>query len=284
MHPFAGALYRALHEVAGERGSIIARFGVGHDNIEKALAREHGCVIANTPGALDVSVAEHTLWLIGAITRRLPAVDSALRAGEWMTVTGVELAGKTLGLIGFGRIAQCVAAIAHFGFGMTVRAAGTSSPAEWLARHGEDLAAVQAACGLHSYTDRADDVLAESDFVSLHLPASAANRHFINAARLGAMRPTGVLVNTARGSVVDENALYDALSSGRIAGAALDVFEHEPYVPISPEKDLRTLTNILLTPHVASNTAEANRRIAEACVANLRHFFAGEDARISRVH
>jgi lactate dehydrogenase-like 2-hydroxyacid dehydrogenase len=284
MHPFTGPLYEALHEVAGERGSLIARFGVGHDNIDKALAAAHGCLIANTPGVLDVSVAEHTLWLIGAIARHLAAADASLRGGEWASTPGIELRGKRLGIIGFGRIAQRVAAIAHFGFGMSVHACGTSSPAEWFQRHGKPLHDVLAASGVEWYINEPEPILAESDFVSLHLPASPANRHFINAERLRSMHSTAVLVNTARGSVLDEAALYDALAAGRIAGAALDVFEREPYEPVAPDKDLRTLKNVVLTPHIASNTAEGNRRIAEKCEANLRHFLRGETDAISLVH
>ena len=116
-----------------------------------------------------------------------------------------------------------------------------------------------------------------------HLPGSAANRHFINAARLARLPCTAVLINTARGIVVDEAALYDALAEQRLAGAALDVFEHEPYRPVVESKDLRTLPNVLLTPHIGSNTAEANRRMAEACVENLRHFFSGNLAGVSTV-
>jgi lactate dehydrogenase-like 2-hydroxyacid dehydrogenase len=283
MHPYQGPLYQALAEVAGGRGALIARFGVGHDNIDKALARQHGCTVCNTPGALDVSVAEHTLWLIGAFVRQLVAGDVTVRRGQWSSAPGVELRGKTLGLIGFGRIARQVAAIAHFGFGIRVLAAGRSSAEEWAARHGDDLATAEKVCGLDRYTTDVEAILGSADFVSLHLPASPENRHFINAARLAAMRPSALLVNTARGSVVDEAALFDALANGRIAGAALDVFEHEPYRPVAPEKDLRTLPNVLLTPHIGSNTAEANRRMAEKCLENVQAFFAGKLSRVAVV-
>lgn len=283
MQPYTGALYRALEEAGGGRGALIARFGVGHENVDKVLARAHGCTVCNTPGALDVSVAEHTLWLIGASVRGLAAADASMRAGAWASPPGVELRGKRLGIIGFGRIAQRVAAIAHFGFGMCVEASGRSTPEEWAGRHGRELATVQEECGLARYTTDATAILAESDFVSLHLPASAENRHFIDAARLALMQPHAILVNTARGSVLDEAALYDALEARRIGGAALDVFQHEPYRPVVEGKDLRTLENVLLTPHIGSNTAEANRRMAEMCVENLRAFFEGNLARVAVV-
>lgn len=283
MTPYRGSLYRALQANAAGAPSLIARFGVGHENIDKPLARAHGCLVANTPGVLDVSVAEHSLWLIGAVARRLTEADATFRAGDWHAAPGVELAGKHLGLIGFGRIAQRVAAIAHFGFGMRVTAAGTSSPAEWSARHGQSLEEVLAQCGLETYTDNATAILAEADYVSLHLPGSAENRHFLNAARLAQMKPTAVLINTARGIVVDESALFDALSAKRLAGAGLDVFQQEPYQPVAADKDLRTLPNAILTPHIGSNTAEANRRMAEKCVANLRAFFANDQASLALV-
>jgi lactate dehydrogenase-like 2-hydroxyacid dehydrogenase len=283
MHPYKGALYQALGETGGGRGALIARFGVGHDNIDKRLAREHGCLVANTPGALDVSVAEHTLWLIGAFMRHLAAADVSVRRGEWCSAAGTELRGKTLGLIGFGRIARQVAAIAHFGFGLRVLTCGRSTAHEWSARHGADLAAVQKECGLEQYTTDPGEILRSADFISLHLPASPENRHFINAARLAQMQKHGVLVNTARGSVLDEGALFDALTTGQIAGAALDVFENEPYHPADPQKDLRTLPNILLTPHIGSNTVEANRRMAEKCLANVRAFFGNNLSQIATV-
>jgi lactate dehydrogenase-like 2-hydroxyacid dehydrogenase len=283
MHPYKGPLYQALAETAGGRGALIARFGVGHDNIDKRRAREHGCLVANTPGALDVSVAEHTLWLIGAFTRQVAVGDATVRRGEWASAPGIELRGRTLGLIGFGRIARQVAATAHFGCGLRVLACARSSRHEWSERHGADFATVEKECGLEHYTTDPGEILRGADFISLHLPASPENHHFINAARLAQMQKHAVLVNTARGAVVDESALYDALVTRQIAGAALDVFENEPYEPVIRGKDLRNLPNTLLTPHIGSNTAEANRRMAEKCLANVRAFFANDLSAIATV-
>jgi len=128
-----------------------------------------------------------------------------------------------------------------------------------------------------------ESVFRRADVVSVHLPANAETRHFLNAHRIGLMKPSAMLVNTARGMVLDEAALFDALASGRLAGAALDVYENEPYKPASPDKDLRRLKNIVLTPHIGSNTHEANERMARACVANVSRFFAGRMGELTRV-
>jgi len=276
LYPYTGALYRALQATAGDCGAVIARFGVGHENVNKALAREHGILVCNTPGALDQSVAELTMWLIGSFSRHLSTVAARFQAGEFAGVTGTELYGKRLGVVGLGRIGQRVAAAAHFGFGMKVIASGASSAAQLEARHGCDLAAIEARLGLEHYTDDSDAVFRESDFVTLHFPSNAATRRFVDARRLGLMKPTAVLINTARGAVVDEAALFDALAAKAIGGAALDVFEKEPYQPISPGQDLRTLPNVLLTPHIGSDTREANDRMARAAADNVANFFAGK--------
>lgn len=270
--PYRGALYEAL----GRNGrAIIARFGVGHDSVDKPLARQHGIVVTNTPGVLDSSVAEHTLWLMGCLARRVARSESRFRAGEFAGEVGLELCGKTLGVLGFGAIGRRVASIAHFGFGMNVAACDQISPdklAEALARH-----------GVENYTTDVESLMRQCDFLSVHLPVLPATMRFINAARLAWLKPGSMLINTARGAVLDEEALYDALVSGGLAGAALDVFEREPYVPAHPDKDLRTLANVVLTPHIGSNTREANRRMAEASLGNVRCFFNGQFDRLTRV-
>ena len=277
--PYRGRLYEALGETGGSKGSIIARFGVGHDSIDKSLAHTHRAVVTNTPGVLDQSVAEHTIWLLGALARQLGAGDAAVRAGKFTGAAGFEVAGKTLGLLGIGAIGRRVAAIAHFGFGMRVIALGRRSKADLEAEAGKNLAAR----GVERYTQDADVLLRQSDFVSLHLPADPTTRHFIDAPQLAAMPSCAFLINTARGSLVDEAALYDALVAGAVAGAGLDVFEHEPYRPVAPQKDLRTLENVVLTPHVGSNTHGANARMATVCLENVATFFAGDHAGLSRV-
>ncbi|HOX01285.1 MAG TPA: NAD(P)-dependent oxidoreductase [Candidatus Paceibacterota bacterium] len=268
------ACYRGpLYEALGKRGDgLIARFGVGHDNIDKPLARQHGVVVANTPGALDQSVAEHTLWLMGCLARRIARLDARVRAGEFAGQAGIELGGKTLCVLGLGSIGRRVAAMACFGFGMEVVACGRRATAERIAE-----------CGIARYTDCAEDALRQCDVLSVHLRSDASTRHFIDASKLRWLKPGALLINTARGAVLDEAALFDALAGGRLAGAALDVFEREPYQPAHPDKDLRTLDSALLTPHAGSNTHEANARMARAAIDNARHFLAGQLERMTRV-
>lgn len=275
VRPYRQQLYEALAEVAGDAGAIIARFGVGHDGIDKQQAVVRGIRVTNTPGVLDQSVAEHTLWLMGALARHLPSSDAALRSGTFRSAAGIALGGRLLGIVGFGGIGRRVAAMAHFGLGMRVLAADCRS-AECLAKDSNmPRSQILARWGLDDYTTDAERVFREADVVSIHLPAVPETRHFVNAQRLEQMRPTALLVNTARGSIVDEGALFNALAADRIAGAALDVFQQEPYVPADPAKDLRRLANVVLTPHIGSNTREANRRMAEASLANVQHFLAG---------
>ena len=267
--PYRGPLYAALGR---NDGAIIARFGVGHDSVNKPLARQHGIVVTNTPGALDVSVAEHTLWLTGCLVRKISRLEARFRAGKFAGEVGLELRGKTLGILGFGAIGRQVAAIAHFGFGMKVIACSRNMPAEPSARS-----------GVEHFTADPEELFRASDIVSVHLPANASTQRFVNATRLAWLKPGAMLVNTARGAVLDEAALYDALAAGRLAGAALDVFEHEPYSPAHPDKDLRQLENVVLTPHIGSNTREANRRMAESALENVRGFLAGKLDRLARV-
>ncbi len=275
VQPYRRELYEALASVAGQGPALIARFGVGHDSIDKQQALVHGIWVTNTPGVLDQSVAEHTVWLMGALARHLPSSDAAFRAGTFRGATGIELGGKLLGIVGCGGIGRRVAAIAHFGLGMRVLAADCRSDECLEQDLGMPRSEILEQWGLEGYTVDADRVFCEADVVSIHLPALPETRNYINAQRLEQMRHNALLINTARGSIVDEGALFDALEAGRIAGAALDVYQHEPYVPADPAKDLRRLANVVLTPHVGSNTREANQRMALASLTNVIHFLAG---------
>lgn len=267
--PYRGALYEALGRSGG---ALIARFGVGHDGVDKALARQRGILVTNTPGVLDLSVAEHTLWLMGCLARRIAQSHESMRAGKFAGQTGMELHGKTLGILGFGNIGKKVAASAHYGFGMRVVACDqVAAPANL------------AALGVEQFTNNVEECLRQADVVTIHLPALASTQKFINAERLAGLKPGALLVNTARGAVLDEDALFDALAAGRLAGAALDVFAIEPYQPAHPEKDLRLLDNVVLTPHIGSNTCEANARMAAGALDNVRNFFAGRLERLTRV-
>ncbi|MBN1395302.1 MAG: hypothetical protein JW959_09785 [Pirellulales bacterium] len=280
---YEGPLYEALAATAGGRGAIVARFGVGHDGIDKRQAARLGIYVTNAPGALDASVAEHAMWLIGALARRVCRLESLLRGGRFASTSGIEVCGKTLGVVGFGAIGRRVARIARLGFGMKIAAADCLSEAELEKREGRPIADFMAAEGLEFYTDRLDDLLAQSDIVSLHVAATPQTRNLIDADRLRTIKLGAMLVNTSRGSVVDEAALYDAVASGHLGGAALDVFQVEPYRPVSAEKDLRKLDRVVLTPHIGSNTAEANNRMAAACLKNVAAFFAGKFDELTQV-
>jgi phosphoglycerate dehydrogenase-like enzyme len=262
VQPYRDALYSAL-----PRGGVIARFGVGHDGVDKARATAAGLLCTNTPGVLDESVAELTMTLILAAARHFVPLASGMRGSTWTSRMGDEISGKTLAVVGVGSIGKTVARMAAFGFGMKVVGCVRS------AQPGE---AEMEKNGIARVTWDFADAVRDADFVSLHIPATPENAQFINAARLAAIGSRAWLVNTARGAVVDETALFDALAAARIRGAALDVFEREPYVPADPAKDLRTLENVVLTPHMGSNTVEANRRMGQRALANIALAEAGE--------
>lgn len=283
VQPYRGPLYEAIGESGGTSGAIIARFGVGHDSIDKTLAGRHGIVVTNTPGTLDTSVAEHTLWLIGSLARHLAAGHCAMLSGQWEPQSGVQLRGQTLGILGFGAIGRRVATMAGFGLGMRVIAADQVDVQELEQREGKSLAALRSELGFAEYTTDATSVFQRADVLSVHLPATPVTENFVSAARLAMMKPSSLLVNTARGAVLDEDALYDALAAERLAGAALDVYKQEPYQPQSPQRDLRTLCNVVLTPHVGSNTAAANEAMARAALQNVLCFLAGRFRELAHV-
>jgi phosphoglycerate dehydrogenase-like enzyme len=249
---YEGALYTAFAP-----GRVLARFGVGHDGIDKAKATAAGLLCTNTPGTLDDSVAELAMLLIGAAARHLTALTDGMRRGDWAPLLGTELRRRTLAVIGCGRIGSALARIAGLGYGMHV-VGYTRSPS-----------AAPPAPGYTLFTADFATAVAAADFVSLHIAATPENAHFIGRERLSMIGERAWLINTARGAVVDERALHQALSQGRLAGAALDVFDREPYEPIDAAHDLRVLPNVIMTPHVGSHTPEANRRMAEAALRNI---------------
>lgn len=255
-------LYDAL-----PRGGVIARFGVGHDGVDKALAAQKGLLCTNTPGVLDRSVAECAVGLILTAARHFAVCIADNKKMAWRNRVGFELNGKTLAVIGCGAIGRMTAAIARHGFGMRVVGFDLSEP--------KDRSALD-----EFVTDFAAAVK-DADYVTLHIPDIPATKNFIDRDRLALLKPSVVLVNTARGGVVDEDAVYDAVAAGAIAGAALDVFKTEPYVPMSPEKDLRTLDRVIMTPHIGSSTAEACDRMAAAALKNIRLAVAGRTAEMS---
>jgi glyoxylate reductase len=221
----------------------IANYAVGHDNIDLAATAARGIAVGVTPDVLTDATADLAFALLLAAARRLPEAMAAVAAGEWRTWTatgwlGRDVHGATLGIIGFGRIGRAVAQRAA-GFEMTV-----------LATRATPL----------------DELLARSDFVSLHCPLTPETRHLIDARALGLMKPTAILVNTARGGVVDQHALIAALREGTIAGAALDVTDPEPPAHDDPLLDA---PNLIVLPHVGSATDTARSRMTELAVENL---------------
>ena len=215
---YSGALYQALSP-----GGVVARFGVGHDGVDKAQATARGLLCTNTPGALDASVAEHAINLLFAAARRTVEQAVRLRAGEWLPQVGVELKGKTLAVIGCGAIGRRVAQIAVRGLGMQVIGCEVADL---------DVRRMQREFGFAAVVKDFAEGVSAADFVSLHIPLSPETRHFLNGGRLALLPTHCWVVNTARGALVDEAALFDALAAGKLAGAALDVFEREPYEPV----------------------------------------------------
>ncbi len=266
---YTGALYEAL-----PKGGILARFGVGHDGVDKPQATAHGLLVANTPGVLEDAVAEHAIALILGVAKNLNPFVLAMHAGEWKPRLGFELRGRTLGIVGCGGIGRRLARFAN-AFGMTVLGVAPN-PA-----HAAELRRDWGFAEVH--TDVAA-ILGRVDILSLHVPSNEHTRHLVDADFLAKLRPSAVLVNTARGPVVDEVAVYDALVAGRLGSAALDVFEAEPYIPAAPGKDLRTLPNVLLTPHVSSSSVEACQRMALASMENVRRAAAGTYDAISLIN
>jgi len=257
-----------LIAISGRRVRIIANFGAGTDHIDVDAARKAGIVVTNTPDALTEATAELTILLMLMAGRRAGEGERILRAGAWKGwgpthMMGQGLSGRALGLVGFGRIARSTAAKAR-GLGMTVRYFSRSrAPAEV-----EDQLQATPAESL-------EDLAAVADIVSLHVPGGPATYHLVDRQLLSMMKPTAILVNTARGSVVDEAALAEALAEGSIAAAGLDVYEREHELATA----LLSLPNAVLLPHLGSATIEARTAMGMQAVDNLEDHFAGREPR-----
>lgn len=239
------------------RLKVVANCAVGYDNIDVAGCTRRGIAVTNTPGVLTDATADLAFALLLAIARRVVELDQTVRQGRWQrwefgAFWATEVHHRTLGIFGFGRIGQAVARRAR-GFGMNILYHSRHRVEENIER---ELSA--------TYVDR-ETLLARSDFISLHVPHSQDAHHLIGAKELAMMKPSAFLINTARGKVVDEQALVEALQARRIAGAGLDVFEHEPH--LHPE--LSRLENAVLLPHVGSATAETRLKMATCAAENL---------------
>jgi len=247
------------------RLKILANYAVGYNNIDLAAARARGLIVTNTPDVLTDATADLTWALLLATARRVAEGDVLVRSGRWngwspTQLLGAEVSGKTLGIIGMGRIGQAVAHRA-VGFRMPVRyhtrqiQATSSLPREWEHRS-------------------LQDILAEADVVSIHVPLTTATHHLIGARELAWMRPTAFVINTARGSIVDEGALVDALKAGIIAGAGLDVYEQEPAI----HSGLTQLKQVVLLPHLGSATLHARVQMGLVCLENIQAVLDGRHA------
>ncbi len=244
---------------------ILTNYAVGYNNIDLAAARERGLIVTNTPDVLTDATADLTWTLLLATARRVVEGDALVRTGRWTgwsptQLLGAEVSGKTLGIIGMGRIGQTVAR-RSVGFRMSViyhtgkSLAASSLPREWEYRSLQDL-------------------LREADIVTIHVPLTPTTHHLIGARELASMRPTSLLINTARGPIVDEEALVDALKAGLIAGAGLDVYEQEPAI----HSGLAQLRQVVLLPHLGSATLHTRVQMGLVCLENIRAVLEGRSA------
>jgi glyoxylate reductase len=249
---------------AGPRLRMIASFGTGVDHIDLATARERGITVTNTPGVLTEDTADMTMALILAVSRRLSEGERLIRSGNWhgwgpTTMLGHRIWGKRLGIVGMGRIGSALARRAG-GFGLSVHYHNRRRVDEAIENELEA-----------TYWESLDQMLAHMDVVSVNCPHTPATFHLLSARRLKLMKPHAIIVNTSRGEVIDENALARMLAKGDVAGAGLDVFEHEP--AINPK--LLELENVVLLPHMGSATIEGRIDMGEKVIINIKTFIDG---------
>jgi glyoxylate reductase len=246
---------------AGDRLRLIASFGTGVDHIDLAAARQRGITVTNTPGVLTEDTADMTMALILAVPRRLVAGEKLMRTGQWRgwsptSMLGNRIHGKRLGIVGMGRIGQAVARRAR-GFGLAIHYHNRRPV------HAETEAELEA-----TYWDNLDQMLSRVDIISINCPHTPATYHLISPRRIALIQPHAFIVNTSRGEVIDENALARTLQNRDIAGAGLDVFEHEPQV--NPK--LLELDNVVLMPHMGSATIEGRIDMGQKVIINIRAF------------
>ena len=236
---------------AAPRLKAIAKYGVGVDNIDLDAAKARGIKVSRTVGANSEAVADYAMALILAVARKTVLIDRQCRKGDWKKITTRDVTGGTIGILGLGAIGKNVAQRAQ-GFGMTVMAYDPFWPEEYAREH-------------HIARADPDEIYARCDVISLHLPLTPETENIIGAAELAKMKPDAILVNTARGGLIDENALLDALEAGRLYGAGIDAFSSEP------PKDPRwfTLDNVVLGSHCAASTSGASRNMGRMATANL---------------
>lgn len=251
----------------GRKTRLIANYGVGYNHIDIAAAKQAGVAVSNTPGVLTDATADLAMTLLMMLARRAGEGERQVRAGLWQGwypthLMGTMVTGATLGIVGMGRIGLAMAHRAHYGFGMKILYHNRKPVQE------PEVAQMDA-----EYCGDLQQLLARSDFVSIHCPGGAATRHMFNRDNLAQMQPHAFLINTSRGDVVDEVALVEALEARRLAGAGLDVFEQEPQVPAL----LLQRDDVVLLPHLGSATLETRTAMGLRVLRNLDAFFAGGD-------
>jgi phosphoglycerate dehydrogenase-like enzyme len=260
--PYNAAVFAACPELL-----MVSRCGVGTDSVDMRAATEAGVVATNTPGAMTDAVADYTFGLMLAIARRIVEGENLMRSGGWGEYPGVLIAGKTLGLVGFGQIGQGVARRA-IGFGMRILAYDPP-----MAEAAATLSALSAGGAPPVEFVELDDLLAQSDFVSVHAPSLPETHGMFDSARFAQMKPSAYFINTARGALVDEQALVEALEQGTIAGAGIDVYRQEPMPADHP---LRKAPRCVLTPHNAFNAVEAAEEMSRLSAENVLTLMRGE--------
>ena len=253
---------------AGDRLKLIANYGAGFDHIDVATARQRGILVSNTPGVLTDDTADMAIALILAVVRRIPEGLAVMQRGDWQgwspnALLGGRIAGRRLGILGMGRIGQAVALRAR-AFGMQVHYHNRRK------LRGEIEDALEA-----TYWESLDQMVARMDIISINCPSTPSTFHLLNARRLKLMKPTGVIVNTSRGEVVDEEALAELLASRHIAGAGLDVYADEPNIT----KALLALPNVVLLPHIGSATIEGRLEMGDKVIINIQTFWDGHAPR-----
>ncbi|MBI5369843.1 D-glycerate dehydrogenase [Candidatus Uhrbacteria bacterium] len=262
---------KEVFDVAGTQLKMIANYAVGFDNVDLAEAKRRGLVVTNTPGDLiSESVAEHTIALMFALAHRVCEGDRYTRAGKYKAwgpklLLGTDFYGKTVGIIGSGRIGAGVVRRLHDGFNMKIVYNDVKRNKELELKTGAKYRTLE-------------QLLKESDFVSVHVPLLASTRHLIGTKELKLMKKTAFLINTARGPIIDEKALLQALAKKEIAGAGLDVYECEPLIDCDPKDnlDLRKMDNVVLTPHTASAIEATRQQMSEIAAKNILAFIVGK--------
>lgn len=270
IHRYDGLIVRSRTQVtreviqAGTRLQVVGRAGTGVDNIDLETATEHGVLVVNVPAGNSVAAAEHTVAMLMALTRHIPQADASLRQGQWDRTrwVGNEVRDKVFGTIGLGRVAMEVVRVVQE-LGMEVIATDPFITPEFAAQRGVKWVEL-------------DTLLREADYISIHAPLTAANHHLLGRAEIAQIKPAARILNIARGGLVDEEALVEAIAAGRLAGAALDVFEQEPPPSDSP---LFQHPAIIATPHLGASTKEAQVRVAHDVALQIRDVLRGQQAR-----